>query len=74
MILGCLKTVDFKSSLTFDICIDIQVCGSMVLVVLKVTVEYIERIGKSMKKVCYLTRHSSLVVGSSILEFLPELL
>ena len=32
-----LQTVGFKVSLSFEICIDIQVCGRMGLVVLKVS-------------------------------------
>ena len=41
MILGRLKTVGFKGSLSFEIWIEIQGCVSMRLVVLKVPGDYL---------------------------------
>ena len=47
MIFDHMKTVGFKGSLTFDICIEIQVCGRMGLVVFKVPGDYLQRISKN---------------------------
>ena len=74
MIIGRLEMVGFKVSLIFDIWTDIQVCGRMGLVILKVPSEDLERNSNCTQKVFDWMRHGGLVVGSSILEFLTEFL
>ena len=74
MILGNLETVGFKGSLRFEIFIEIQGCGSMGRVFLKVPSEYLEWSINQKHKVFYWTRHGDFVVGSSIFDFLSGFL
>ena len=62
----------FKSSLSFEIWIEIQGCGRIVLVVLKVPDEDLDWSINRKQKVLSWMRHSGFVVGRSIVEFLSE--
>ena len=74
MIIVHLETVGFKDSLSFEIWIDIQSCGIMVMVVLKVSGEDIQWSGNRKQNVFDCMRHGGFVVVSSIVEFMFELL
>ena len=74
MILGRLKTVWFKVRLRFDKWIDIKCCGTMGMVVLKVPSEDFDQRNNNAQNVYVQMRHGGLVVGSIILELLPEFL
>ena len=74
VIIDHLKTVGFKVSLIFEIFIEIQFFGMMGLIVLNVSGGYLDRSINFAQQVFSWMRHGGLVVGSSILEFLTELL
>ena len=64
----------FNGSLSFEIWVDIQGCGRMGLVVLKVYSEDIEWSGNLKKNLFVWMRHGGFVVGISIVELLFEIL
>ena len=73
MILGLLETVGFNGSFSFDIWIDIQGRRGMGLVVLKVSSDYLEWIGKHKQNIFVWMRHGFFVVVSRTNEFLLEI-
>ena len=74
MIIVHLKTVGFKGSFNFETWIEIQGCGRMRLVVLKVPGEDLEWSSNCMQKVFYWMRHGVFLLGSSIVELIFEFL
>ena len=69
-----LKTVSFGGSFSIEVWIDIHGCGRMGLMTLNVTSDDLVRGGNHRQKEFSRVRHGSLIVGSGILEFLPEFL
>ena len=67
MIIGRLEMVRFKGSLIFDIWTEIQVCGRMGMVVLKVYGEDIEWSANRKQKVFARMRHGGFLVSGSII-------
>ena len=69
-----MKRVRFGGSFSIEVWIEIHGYRRMGMVVLKIPGDDLERGGNRAQKEFSRVRHCGLIVGSSILEFMPELL
>ena len=64
----------FGGSLIIEVWVDINYCGRMVLVVMKVPDDDLERGGNNTQNAFSQVRHGGLIFGRIILEIPPEFL